>query len=167
MTVGNNPQNIKNKAEEAGQTIGHAAHDVKQTVSHAAGQVGQQAKDAASMAAQQAKDLAASTAQQARETVNRLGQQASEKTQEALTGVGQGLQSLAGTIRQNVPAHGALGSTVGTITDNLQAGGRYLEEHDLNAIGSDLTGVVRRYPIQSVLIGMGAGLLLGMVFSRR
>jgi hypothetical protein len=36
----------------------------------------------------------------------------------------------------------------------------YFQEKTFDSIGSDITAIVRKYPIQSVLIGLGVGIWL-------
>jgi hypothetical protein len=42
----------------------------------------------------------------------------------------------------------------------LDSGGAYLQEHDLRGMADDMTNLIRRYPIQSLLVGIGVGFLL-------
>jgi len=121
----------------------------------AAGQTYQEAKGAV-------KDAAANVGQQAREFASKAG----DKAEETLHSVGQGMSSLAGTLRQTAPQSGALGTAAGTVAEQLDAGGRYLREHDFGAIGEDLSNVVRRHPIPSILCVFGIGILLGSALRR-
>jgi hypothetical protein len=120
----------------------------------AAGQTYQEVKGAA-------KEAAANVGQQAREYASKAG----EKAEDALHSVGHGMSTLAGTIRQNAPG-GALGSAAGTVAEQLESGGRYLREHDLGDIGEELTNVIRRYPIPSLLCVFGIGFLVGGALRR-
>jgi ElaB/YqjD/DUF883 family membrane-anchored ribosome-binding protein len=52
-----------------------------------------------------------------------------------------------------------------TVADNLKAGGDYLKEHGLSEMADDMTTLVKRYPVQSLLVGFGFGLLIGMTLS--
>jgi hypothetical protein len=59
---------------------------------------------------------------------------------------------------------GSLQETVrGTTTKvagGLESAGSYLEEQKFEHIVSDVTNVIRRYPVQSVLIGLTVGFFL-------
>ena len=49
----------------------------------------------------------------------------------------------------------------------MQAGGRYLQEHDLDDMGREVTNLVRRYPLASIGAVFGLGCLVGMTLNRR
>lgn len=83
-----------------------------------------------------------------------------ERVGQAVTGVGAQMENLAGTIRQNVPKEGMVGTAAETMAEGLEAGGRYLQEQDVGDMIDDLGTIVRRYPIQSVLVGVGLGFIL-------
>jgi hypothetical protein len=53
------------------------------------------------------------------------------------------------------------------VAENLRTGGRYLQQHDLQDIGDDLTQLVRRNPFPALLVAFGVGCLMGMTLSRR
>ena len=133
-------ENVKDTAREAAASAGQTFQEAKGAAKEAASNIGQQAREYASGAG--------------------------EKAGDALHSVGQGMSTLAGTIRQNVPESGMLGSAAGTVAEQLDSGGRYLREHDIGDITGDLGNVVRRYPIPSLLCVFGIGFLLGGVLRR-
>jgi hypothetical protein len=133
-------ENAKEKGREAATSAGQAFQEAKGAVKEGASNLGQQAREVAS--------------------------KAGDKTEDALHSVGQGMSSLAGSIRHSAPQGGMLGSAAGTVAEQLDAGGRYLREHDLGDIGEDLSNVVRRYPIPSLLAVFGIGFLLGGALRR-
>jgi len=90
-----------------------------------------------------------------------------EKTNEALNSVGQKMSSIAESIRQHAPHEGIIGSAATSVADNLQAGGEYLKQHGLPDMAEDVTQLIRRYPIPSLLVGAGLGCLIGMSLKRR
>jgi hypothetical protein len=100
-----------------------------------------------------------------------FGQQASasavsDRVEGAASSVGSGMQSLAGTIRDRAPQGGLMGSAASRVAGALETGGRYLQEHDLRDIGSDVTNLIRRNPIPAVLISLGIGYLLARATRR-
>jgi len=107
-----------------------------------------------------------SAAQTAKEAAANLGHQAQERAGEALGAVGAGMSNLAGTIRQNVPREGMLGSAAGSVAEGLESGGRYLREHDVNEIGEDIGRLVRQHPLPALLTVFGIGFLLGSALRR-
>jgi ElaB/YqjD/DUF883 family membrane-anchored ribosome-binding protein len=136
---------IKIRAQEVVSSVSGKAQEL-------AGDVARKASDAASAVGHKAKETAAA---------------AVDKTDGAISAVGHQLTALAGTVRKNATPEGALGSAATTVADNLQAGGRYLEEHSLDDMGKDATALIRQHPIPTVLIGFGVGCILGMALSRR
>jgi Sec-independent protein translocase protein TatA len=144
-------ENVKDKAQETASSAGQTFQEAKGAAKDAASNLGQQARDVAHTAADKAKEL---------------GQQAGVKADDALHSVGQGMSSLAGTLRQSAPQSGVLGSAAGTVAEQLETGGRYLSEHDLGQIGSDLTSVIRRYPIPTLVCVFGIGFLMGGAMRR-
>jgi hypothetical protein len=144
-------ENVKDQARETAASAGQTFQEAKGAAKEGAANLGQQARDAASTAAGKARELAG---------------QAGDKAEETMHNVGQGMSSLAGTIRQNAPHSGMLGSAAGSVAEQLDAGGRYLREHDLGDIGEELSSVVRRYPIPSLLCVFGVGFLMGGALRR-
>jgi len=161
MSISNFPQDPKNNPSGV-QTPKSFGTEVKGKAQELASDVSHKAQDVASDVAQKAKGFASDAAHKAQETAST----AVEKTNEGLATVGQKMSSLAGTIREGAP-HNRLGPIAETVADNLQAGGQYLQGHNLDAMGKDVTEVIRQHPLPSVFIGLGIGCLLGMALSRR
>jgi len=149
------PEDVKDKARDLGTNVGQKVADVASNVT------------------QKAQDFAANVTQKAQDAASNFGGTASEyastakdKADDAISAVGEKLSNLAGTIRESVPQEGYLRTASRTVADNLQAGGRYLQEHGFGDMTDDLSALVRRYPIQSVLVGFGVGFLLSKATSR-
>jgi len=126
--------------------------EAKDKAANAAAAVGHKAQDLAANAGHKAQEFAASAA---------------EKAENAMGAVGSQMTRLAGTIREKAPHEGPLGTAATTVAENLQAGGRYLQEHDLADMSKEVTQMVRKHPLPSLLMGFGLGCLLGMTLSRR
>jgi len=154
--------NVKDKAQETAAAAGQTFQEAKGAVKDATANFGQQARDVASSAGDKARELAREAGSTAREYATKAG----DKAEETLHSVGQGMSSLAGTIRQNTPQGGPLGSAAGTVAEQLDAGGRYLREHDFGDMSKDLSNVVRRYPIPSLVCVFGFGFLIGGALRR-
>jgi uncharacterized protein YjbJ (UPF0337 family) len=64
---------------------------------------------------------------------------------------------------------GAVGATVQetaataarAVADTVKGAGGYLQATGMDRITGDVTGLIRRYPVSAVLIGLGIGLLVG------
>ena len=76
------------------------------------------------------------------------------------TTVGERIGSLAEAIREKAPHEGAVGTAATAVADKLDVAGSYLQEKDLNHVLGDVSGMIRRYPVPSLLIGLGIGYLL-------
>jgi len=162
MAVSTFSKESKDKSTEvkacAPSTVG-----MKETIQDLASVAAQSAQDVASTVNHKAKDWAANVANKAQETASA----AVDKTDDGIAAVGHQLNALSGTVRKAASQDGAIGSAATTVADQLQAGGKYLEEHGIQDIGNDLTNLVRQHPIPSVLLGLGLGYLLGMSLGRR
>lgn len=93
------------------------------------------------------------TAEEAASSAATLGSQ-------PISAVGEKIGSLAGVIREKAPHEGAVGTAATTVAEKLDAAGSYLQEKNLDHVMGDLSGVIRRYPVPSLLIGLGIGYLL-------
>jgi uncharacterized protein YjbJ (UPF0337 family) len=89
-----------------------------------------------------------------------LGSTATNKANEAATVVGEKLGSLANVIREKAPQEGAVAPAVKTVVDGLESASSYLREKKFEHLAKDVTELVRAYPVQSLLIGVGVGYLL-------
>jgi len=77
-----------------------------------------------------------------------------------ISAVGEKIGSLAGVIREKAPHEGAVGTAATTVAEKLDAAGSYLQAKNLDYMMGDLSDVLRRYPIPSLLVGLGIGYLL-------
>lgn len=91
------------------------------------------------------------------------GSAAAEKVSGAGTAMGNKMSSMAGSLRESAPSQGVIGSAAQSVAGGLDAAGSYLQEKDFDHMAQDVTNLIRRYPVQSLLIGVG----IGYLFSRR
>jgi hypothetical protein len=63
-------------------------------------------------------------------------------------------------IRDRAPHEGTIGTAATAVADKLDVAGSYLQRKDLDHMVDDLSGMIRRYPIPSLLVGLGIGYLL-------
>jgi ABC-type transporter Mla subunit MlaD len=111
----------------------------------------------------QGKELAQNVAHRASETASDAASAVGRRAEQATSAVGGGLKSLGSTVRENAP-EGRISSAV---AQSLEQTGRYIEEEGLQGITEDLTNVIRRNPIPSLLIAAGAGFLLARAMNSR
>ena len=120
------------------------------------------AKDVASAAADSVKHAAVSAAQ----TAGGLASTAGHKAEDAVSSLGSGMTSLAGTIREKTPHEGVLGKASSSVANTLESGGRYLQQEGLHGMADDFTNLIRRNPIPAVFIGIGVGFLIARSLPR-
>jgi ElaB/YqjD/DUF883 family membrane-anchored ribosome-binding protein len=125
----------KGAASAVGEMVGNTAEAVGQSVSHAASAVGQTVGNAASAVGNKADDLTSSA--------------------------GAGLKHFGETLREKAPREGVLGSASQAVASTVTNTGKYIEEAGLSGMMDDLTEVIRRNPLPSVLVGVGIGVLIG------
>jgi hypothetical protein len=81
--------------------------------------------------------------------------------------LGNQLESLAGMLRNYAPRNGSLGNAAIMAADQLEQAGYYLREESIQGMMDGVARLVRRYPLQSLLIGAGVGYLLSRSSSIR
>jgi len=142
-------------------------HQVKDRAKDAANTAYDKTKDAASTAYDKTKDMASTAydkasdlASQAADRAGDIASRAGERADNAASSVGSGMKSLAGTVRDNTPNSGMLGTASDRAADALEGAGRYLEDRGLSGIADDMAGLIKRNPIPAVLIGIGIGFLI-------
>jgi uncharacterized protein YjbJ (UPF0337 family) len=117
---------------------------------------GQEAENAKQNIAQGAANAYSDAKAKAQE----LGTAAAGKVGGATKVVGEKMSSLAGTIREKAPQEGTIGSAAQTVANQLDNAGSYLQDKALGNMTQDVSELIRRYPIPSLLIGIGIGYLL-------
>ena len=89
-----------------------------------------------------------------------FGATAAKKANEAAPVIGERMKSLADVIRGKAPREGKIGTTATKVAGGLESASNYLQEKKFDHLGEDFRGLVRRYPLQSLLIGLGLGFLV-------
>ena len=159
MSSGATQRELDRTADQAHTTIDRTtdkAHQAVDTAADKAQQVASTVQDKAQQAASTVQDKA----QQAMDKAQDIGQQAADKADAATTTVGEKMTDVAQTIRQKAPATGTAATVADTAADTLERAGTYLQQQDLNDMRADLENIIRRYPVQSLLVGLGVGYLL-------
>jgi uncharacterized protein YjbJ (UPF0337 family) len=86
-----------------------------------------------------------------------FGATAAKKANETAPVIGEKMKSLASVIREKAPR---LATSASKVADGLESASNYLQEKKFEHLGEDVRGLVRRYPLRSLLIGLGLGFLL-------
>jgi ElaB/YqjD/DUF883 family membrane-anchored ribosome-binding protein len=137
---------------QAPADAGGALNKVKQKASEWSGAVADKAKDLV--------DEGKQLAQKSKESVTEWAHTAGEKAEDARTAVGEGMERFGSGIREK----GSSASAV--VGGRLEAAGAYLREHDFASMNESIKDVVRRHPVQSVLVGIGLGFVLAKATRR-
>jgi ElaB/YqjD/DUF883 family membrane-anchored ribosome-binding protein len=119
-------------------------------------------KDTAASVADKAQDMAQKAGSEIAKTASAIG----ERADTAAESVGTNMKNFAGTIRDNLPDSGYVGTASKTVASGLESAGQYLEDKGLSGIGGDMTEVIKRNPIPAVLIALGVGYLIACSTSR-
>jgi hypothetical protein len=114
-------------------------------------------KETADAALDRAKNMASSAAQQIGDTASAM----TERAEGALGSVGSEMKSLAGTLRSKAPHSGIIGGAASDVASCMETTGTYLETHGFSQMAEDVSHLVRRYPMQSILLVLGVGFLMG------
>ena len=118
------------------------------------------AVDAARDKAADIADQAQRVGSQAVDQAQKVGAQVADKADAATTTVGEKMTDVAQTIREKAPTSGPVAEAADSAAQTLERAGTYLREQDLADMRADLEGIIRRHPIESLLIGLAAGYLL-------
>ena len=159
--------NLISSQSDGGKRPGQESANVAEKAKELASAVSEKSKELAAAMAQSAtsmaKDAASTVAQKASDVAGNIGRKAGDAT----TAVGGSLKSLAQTVRERGPHDGMMGSTTSAVASTLENSGAYLEEQGLQGMAEDLSAFIRRYPLQSVLAGIGIGFCLARFTSSR
>lgn len=152
-------QHTANRAEraiyDAAESAQGTANDAKQAANSLVGQVKDKADDLAERVTGSDTGEIADTV---RQKASQVGGQVADRTDAALGATGERLGDLADTVRANAPA-GTVGQVATRAADALEQSGEYLQQHSTSDIVSDLTDLVRRRPLASMLVAVGIGYL--------
>lgn len=85
----------------------------------------------------------------------------SKKADDLTARAGVGIQELGDRLSHSTPHEGMLGSASQSVASAVKGGGEYIESAKLSGITEDIARVIRRNPIQAVLIAIGLGWYVG------
>jgi len=176
MATTNRPAEQKNQPASQGSSQGsqssrsggfgeHASKALNEA-KEAGAALASQAGETASAAMTAVKDKAGEIASAVKEKASNLASGVAERVDSGIHATGKGMENLAQGIREHTPSEGILGTASCKVADTLESSGKYLEEHGVGAMVDDLTDIIRRNPIPSVLVGVGIGFVLARATSR-
>ena len=118
-----------------------------------------QAKDQAGQAADKAKEAAGHAGEAISHAATAAGQAVGQTAESATAAVGSGMQNLAGTVRDNTPNSGMLGTASDRAADALEGAGRYLEDRGLSGIADDMAGLIDNPDVAKFCFACGSPLV--------
>jgi len=117
-------------------------------------------------AAENVRDRVEDVASDVRDRAQQVGSQVADRADAATSTVGEKMSDVAQTIREKAPTSGPVADAADTAAHTLERAGTYLQQQDLNDMRADLEGIIRRHPIESLLVGLGVGYLLARSMRR-
>ncbi|MDQ3655525.1 MAG: CsbD family protein [Chloroflexota bacterium] len=134
-----------------------------------AGQAKEKAGDMAGKAqekAGQAQAKAGEVVGKAQEMAGEAGEKMHSRTDQGIDTAASGLGQAAGMLRQQgEQREGTVGTAATKTADTLESASSYLQEKDADQLMSDLESLVRRKPVESVLVAAGIGYVLSRIVS--
>jgi len=164
MSTSNFPQS-KPEASKAMNTAMNTVKDKAGDAMHTAAQAAEHAKTAAQDGAARAGEMAQQAASAVTDKSREAFQQAGVQADRAAAAMGTQVASAGDGLRSRLPDNGMLKDAGERVASALETSGRYLEEHKLSGSMEDLTTLVKRYPLQSIAIGVGIGFLFARIFT--
>lgn len=106
-------------------------------------------------------DSAKQGAQQAKQKAGEMGGQAQEKADQGMEKAAEGLHRAAETLReQGEGREGKVGSVATSAAGALEQGAERLRGSDTDQLLNEVEAMVRRKPVESVLVAAGIGFVL-------
>jgi hypothetical protein len=90
-----------------------------------------------------------------------------EHTGTLLRNLSEKVRSVAESLREEQGPKKRVGRTVERVAKKLESSADYLSGTSSTAIRDDMTGVIKRYPIRSLGLCFGVGLMVGTALRRR
>ena len=131
--------------------IDHDANEAMAKVKETAGSIGRMSQSAATAVGNMAGQVA-----------ENLGEDADNLASSA----GRGVQRLGEQLSHAAPHSGMLGNVSQSVARTITEGGEYLECSKLSGMGKDLTKVIQRNPIPTIVISIGLGWFVSRMFRR-
>ncbi len=136
--------------------------DVADTARQKTGEVAAKASAKASEVSDKASDVAA----KAQEKAGAVGDKAQQSADQGMDKAASGLGQAADMLRQQGEQRSGTTATAATKTaEKLEGASQYLKEKDTDQVLTDLESLVRRKPVESLLVAAGVGFVLSKIFS--
>lgn len=175
-TPGATSARLERIANELDARAGHEPEDIRQSAHHTAQKTREMAygmrqeegttKEKAQATAEEVQSRVQAQAGEIRDRAEEMGARATARSNEAMTRAGQRMEDIAQTLRSKAPS-GRTGEATTRAAEALERSGRYLQHSAPNDVRMDLENLIRRKPVESLLVGAGIGVFLARMFRRR
>lgn len=150
-------QNRNQSEENANKSTGNLATAISDQAEQAGTFIAEKANEAGKYVSDMAKNAASSARSSAENAASYVGDRAGD----ARSAVGSGIKSVSESLKGAAPQEeGMMHDAACSVAGSLESCGQYISDNDFSAMSEDLTNVIRRNPIPSVLIAAGVGFLL-------
>jgi hypothetical protein len=116
--------------------------------------------------AQQVREQAEQSSARAQERIQSAGHEAHTRADTAMSQSGANMQTLSSNVRERRP-DGPAGEVADRAAGVLDSSGRYLQRSNPTDVRNDLEQLMRKHPLETILVGLGAGYLLNRATSKR
>lgn len=127
-------------------------------------QTGQKGGQGAASGADQAKEKATVAVDKTKEKAGQVADQATTKVDAGMDKAAGGLDQASDMLREKAGEAGAEGGGMQSVAtqsaDKLDVAAGYLKEKDTDQLVADFEALVRRKPVESLLVALGVGFLL-------
>ena len=111
-----------------------------------------------------AKDRAAGLASKLKDKASQVTSTVSDTVGRQRDNVAGGLDRVASTIHEkagSLPGGQRAANAANSLADGMESTASYLRDHNLKDMGDSLTGICRKYPVQSLVAALTIGVLVG------
>lgn len=138
---------LENKTEE----LKNSAVELKDRAEEAAEEIKSQARSKMSRMKAKASEM--------QEKAHDMASDLHDKTDESIHRLGERMERAAGKVRAK--------TRMNQLADRLESGGKFLQENGIDQMTNRAAGVIRQHPVESLVVGLGIGVLVGSLLSAR
>ena len=99
-------------------------------------------------------------AKQAGSSIQEAVQETASSAEHFATRAAESVESAANRVREHLPKDGGAGQAADAVARKVKETSAYLQEQGIGGVVEDLEVLIRRYPLQALLLGLGCGYLL-------
>lgn len=85
---------------------------------------------------------------------------AADSAEQMARRAGEAVESAADRVREHLPEDGSVAEAADAVARKVKDASVYFQEQGFSGVVEDLEVLIRRYPLQALLLGLGCGYLL-------